>query len=95
MRYKIRPGIVRTKICDVWLLIPTREASEDCPHIMKLTLLSSIVWETIEKGKPMEDAVRAFRILLKKPDDMIHVKIQRIIDKFCEDGFLICEEDMH
>jgi hypothetical protein len=43
----------------------------------------------------MEDAVRAFRILLKKPDDMIHVKIQRIIDKFCEDGFLICEEDMH
>lgn len=89
MAYKARPGIVLTNICDVPLLIPTRAASESCPHIMRLSLLSTIVWKTIAEDMPMEDAVRAFQILLKASEEEVKARIQKIADELYAKGFLI------
>lgn len=92
MRYKIRPGITRTNICGVQVLVPTRKASEACPSLMRLNLISSIVWETIEKDLPMEKAKQACKILLRKPDNEVDARVQKILDHFYEKGFLIREE---
>ena len=89
MAYKARPGIVLTNICDVPLLIPTRAASESCPHVMRLNLLSTIVWKTFEQDMPMENAVRAFQIFLKTSDEEVKARIQKITDDLYEKGFLI------
>lgn len=93
MNYKIRHGIIRTKICGVQMLVPTREASEKCPNVMQLSLISSIVWETIEKNMPMEKAHQACKILLRKSDEEVDARIKTIIDHFCEKGFLVIEGD--
>ena len=92
MRYAARPGIICTKICNTQLLVLTRKASETCPHIMRLNLLSAILWETIEKDKPMEQAFRAFQILLKKPDDEIEERMEQILEQFLRNGFIIAQE---
>lgn len=89
MAYRTRPGIVMTNICGVLLLIPTRKAAESCTGMLKLSLLSSIMWETIEKSMPMEKAFQAFQILTKRSDDEVRAKMREVQESLCEKGFLI------
>ncbi len=89
MTYRTRPGIVKTEICGVHLLVPTREAAELCPNILRLKLTHAIVWDIISREGPVEDICRVFSILTKKPDKEVRTRVQKLLDDFCEKGFLI------
>lgn len=93
MNYSCRPGIVMTKICGVWLLIPTREASEQCPGVIRLTLPSVIFWGMLEKNKTQEDMSHAFKILTHKTDEEIQKMIDSMLDSFLKKNLLIAEDD--
>lgn len=91
MNYRVRSGIVNTKICNVRLLIPTRAASEYCPSILSLSFLSGMVWDMFEKGKSLEEIYNMYKILSKR-DDL--TRVNKVIDMFVEQGYLIvCQEN--
>ncbi|MBO4562905.1 MAG: hypothetical protein J5772_04755 [Clostridia bacterium] len=93
MYYKLRDGIVQTKICGVFMLIPTRRASEYCPHIQKVGLLLYAAIELLERGEPMEKVYRMYSILTKKPDDEVHKMVHDQLEELCAKGFLVKTED--
>lgn len=89
MNYVCRPGIVLTKICGQWLLIPTREASEHCPNVIHLSLPSVFVWRMIEKRKSREDIDKAIAILTHKDSGKVREITGSIIGRFIEKDLLI------
>ena len=93
MHYIVRPGIVRAKICGVYLLIPDRAASEVCPYVQRISLLVSAAVEVIEKGQPVENIYTIYRILTKKPEEEVRAKVDGLLADLCGKGFLIRVED--
>lgn len=92
MKYITRPGVVLTKVCGSYLLVPTRQASEHCPYIIRLTLLWVIAWNVLSKGDSIDAICKAHMILTKKPEDEVRKKIDVFLKALCDKGFLIAEE---
>ena len=93
MKLITRPGIVPVTICGVRLLIPTRAASEECPHMLRLNLLTTMIWNGLEKGKSPEEIRQALQILTKKPDQDVDALWERTVGGLLDKGFLIRVED--
>ena len=93
MHYIVRPGVVRTQICGVYLLIPDRKASEACPGVQRINFLLSAAVEELEKGHPVDNIYSFYRILSKKPEEEVRSKIDGILADLCDKGFLIRMED--
>ncbi len=89
MTYKYRQGIVRVRICGEHLLIPTREASEQCPEIIRLPLLSAAVLEEIEKGRDLSIISGMFQKLTGKTADDIDNRIEATLEDLCDRGYLM------
>ena len=92
MRYIQRPGIVKTEICGVSYLIPTRIASEECPRVLKLSLITAIAWEAVGKNKE-QDIYKVYGILSKKSEEEVQEKVEELLRGLSEKGFLIEAED--
>jgi hypothetical protein len=93
MKLVTRPGIVHVSICGVRLLIPTRAASEQCPHMLRLNLLTTMIWNGLDKGKSPEEIKNAIRILTKRPEQDVDNLWVRTVNSLLEKGFLIRVED--
>ena len=93
MKYILHPGIVRAKICGQYLLIPDRMASEEGIGILKLNLMTYTLFEAIERGDTLENLYKINQILTKKPMDYIVDKFDKLINGFCEKGYLIAVEE--
>ena len=88
-QYIPRPGIVRTKICGVHVLIPSREAFAHCSTIQRLPLLWAATWDGLANGKTLEETVQFHRILTKKSEEEILQRLETFYAALCEKGFLI------
>lgn len=89
MKYQCRKGIVRVQICGEYYLIPTREASEICPTITRLPLLSAAIWEEVEKGNNTDKLRFAFQTLTHKPEEEIQARIDGILEDLFQRGYLV------
>ena len=98
MSYKIRPGITHVNICGANLLIPTRAASVECPNVVRLGGLGSLLWGYVEGTLPRGLIVNLMTKTQKKPVAEIESQIDASLRDLCEKGFLIevpDEEDEH
>ena len=93
MRYVCRDGIVLTKICNIWLLIPTRKASEEAPLLMPLSFPALIVWTILQRGQPIEDSYRALSILTHKSTEELREPVDEILQMFLKKNLILAEED--
>ena len=94
MTYRIRPGIVRLKICDVDLLVATRAVWEQCPRVRPIPRLWSACWAIMEQeGRTDRDVVRTFMTLLRKPEEEIRATFDPIFQTLCAEGYLVPAED--
>ena len=88
-----REGIVLTKICGMYLLVPTRKASEHCKVIVPLSIFELMCWEGISKDKTVEELYtiteKAFR---RKPEDARRL-IDSAVDSLASRGCLIRQPD--
>ncbi len=89
MNYVPAPGIVRTTLCGMNVLIPTRQAFESCHTIFRLTLIGAIIWTGIEKNYPMEKVLEAYRIFSKKSDEELTAKVEEFCQALCRRGFAL------
>ena len=92
MEYTCRPGVVFCKICGESLLIPTREASEETPDIIRLSLPAVIVWKSIEQGKTFDHVSKLFSILMHHDEEKAEQALNQIIQSF-EERRLITKSD--
>ena len=88
MIYKLQPGIVDTSICGVYLLIPTRSASEVCPHIFRLSFLSELTWTLMKKEKPLEKIINIRTEFSRKTFKEEKERTEDLLRKLYEMGFL-------
>jgi hypothetical protein len=98
-QYKVRPGIVKTEICGVRLLVPTRQASEACPGVLRLSMMTDFAWtllcNTEDPGEAVEKIRKVVALLSKAPDDVVIERVDRLLSGLCEKGFLIETEGPH
>ena len=92
-QYEVRPGIVKTEICGVRLLVPTRQASEACPGVLRLNMIADFAWtilcKTDDPGEAVEKIRKVVALLSKAPDDVVIKRVERLLSELCERGFLI------
>ena len=93
MIYKVRPGIVCLRICDVDLLVATRAVWEQCPAVRPLPKSWAACWAVMEKGRTSEEAVAAFSRLFHKPEEEMQAKLDKAFDALYREGYLIEAED--
>ena len=93
MPYQLRPGVIKTSICGVWLLLATRSAAAACKQSRQLTLPEALCVDTVIKGLPEEHLKTALRIVTKLPDGEPEQELRRIFDVLVQEGWLLEEQD--
>ena len=91
--YKTRPGIVCTRICGKFVLIPSREASRSCATILPLPLIWAATWKALASGKTLEETVRFHQSFTKKSEAEVLEKLEEFYEMLYQKGFLIVEEE--
>lgn len=89
VKYRHRPGIVMVRICGEYLLVPTREASEICPQIIRLRLMPAALWEEIGKGNGTDKICFFYEKLSKKSKEEVEQQIETILRELYEKGYLV------
>ena len=92
MNYLPKKGIVLVKICDAYLLIPTRAASESCPGIASISGFEAILWRQMEKGAGYEDLLDLLSKFTMQPKEEAALRLEPMLKRLLESGFL-AEED--
>ena len=92
MNYKIRPGIVCLKVCGADLLVAARPAWEACPHVQPIPPFWASCWAMLEKGYTSEELIAAYAQLLKRSDEEVRPRLERVFQTLNDKGFLIAEE---
>ena len=92
MRYVPRPGVVLTKVCGASLLVPNREASQACPHIMRIKGFLVLDWKALVNGKELEVLYKGHEVLKRISYEEAVEEVDSSLAKLCEQGFLIAEE---
>lgn len=89
MNYKPRPGIVKTKLCGMNVLIPLREASACCASIQKLPMLWSATWDAFCRGSSIERSIPVHMLLTKKSEEECRRDLEQFCQTMVERGFFI------
>ena len=89
MNYIPRPGIVRTEICGVKVLIPSRLAAKECASILPISFFGAVIWAGIETDQPIENVLRICRLLTKKSDEELIAGIEEYCAKLVEKGYAL------
>lgn len=89
MNYRPRPGIVKTKLCGMNVLIPQREASDFCASIQRLPFIWSVAWEVFSKGVTTEDFLPIYQAFMKKTPEESRQDVELFCKTMAERGFLI------
>lgn len=89
MKYKLRPGVTQVNICGANLLIPTRAAAAECPNVVRLGRMGSLLLGYVEGTLPRGLVVNLMSKTQKKPLPEIEAQIDASLRDLCEKGFLI------
>lgn len=92
MKYQTNPAVVKTTVCGMDLLIPTRAAFPECRAIHYLPWFWSQAWDAIEKGRPIENLIKGYQLITRKPEELARSEFQTFLDTLCAEGHLIIEE---
>lgn len=89
VNYRPRPGIVKTKLCGMQVLIPCREASSWCTSIQRLPLIWSVAWESFSQGVTVEKFIPIYAAFTKKPPEECRENVELFCRTMVERGFMI------
>ena len=93
MAYKIRPSIVRVRICGKDLLVAKRSVWEECPRVRIIPKLWAACWAVMENDRTDQDVVAAFAGLLNKSEDEVRERFDKIFRTLYDENYLIKTEE--
>ena len=88
MRYVPRSGVTLTKICDVFFLVSTRDASEHCPIISHPGIFELMCWEGVTKGKTADELCAVTERAFKRTPEQAKRIIGNALGSLVEKGYL-------
>lgn len=89
MTYKARPGVTLIKVCGTFLLAPTRAASKECPHVMRLSTLGWMLWQLLMKGRDQQGLYLVYSAFSGRTDKDVEQDVAEFVTSLCDNGFLI------
>lgn len=93
MKYKTNPAVVKTKICGMDLLIPTRAAFPGCRAVHYLPWFWSQAWDALEKGLPVENLIKGYQLISRKPEELARSEFRDFLETLCAEGHLIVVDE--
>ena len=75
------------------MLIPSREASAYCRHILKLPVLWAATWDLIGVENEDEKILYVQRVFTRAPDEKIRTSVEQFCSAMAERGYLIPVEE--
>lgn len=93
MEYRPREGIELVKVCDTFLLVPTRVASAACPNIARLGFFDAIIWKRLQKGARVDELCAFLGAVQFKDADSVRERVVSRLKALHEKGFLIAAEE--
>lgn len=93
MEYKVRPGVVRVRICDTDILTAKREIWDQVPTVAPLPRMWAYAWFLIERYGSSDKALESMSVVLKKSVEELREQFAPFFDKMTQLGFLIPAED--
>lgn len=93
MKYRKRPGVVHTVICNTHVLIPNRAAAEHCRTMLRMPLLWAYTWDQFDQPEAQEKLMHVHRVLTKADDATIRKSMDSFFASMAEHGYLIPEEE--
>lgn len=92
MKYRIRDGVVLTKICDEYLLISSKEARPYCPSVTQINDTAAYIWEMLEKGMDTNEMIMAVLSEFELDEDTdIYAMLSEYIDTLKSNRFIVEE----
>ncbi len=89
MKYKVRDGIVLSKICDEYLLISGKDAREYCPSVTQINETGAYIWKMLEKGIDTNEMVMSILSEFELDEDAdIYVMLNEYTDLLKRNGFI-------
>lgn len=68
-KYRTRPGIILTSICDEYFLVATKENLPHCPYITELNETSAFMWKKLETVADLNTLIEAVKEEYEVDDD--------------------------
>ena len=92
MKYKIRDGIVLSKICDEYLLISGKEARKSCPSVTQINDTGAYIWKMLEAGMDENEMIMEILSEYELDEDTdISDMMNEYINVLKNNGYLIEE----
>lgn len=88
-KWKTRPGIVLTCVCDEPMLVATAEARGLCPYVKQLNSTGAYYWSLLEKGLGLEEMASEASAAYGVPQERILPGLEAYIKMLAEAGYLI------
>jgi len=94
MRYKVKPGIILTNICDEHFLVSCKEARIDSPYITKINETAAYIWQQLCKGSTDIEILESIKnnYEIEKPDQIEKI-IKQYIDLLIENNMIVIKEE--
>ncbi|MDO4413695.1 MAG: hypothetical protein Q4C20_01315 [Erysipelotrichaceae bacterium] len=92
MKYKFHEGIVYTVICNVHMLVATRNVWDQFPAVKELSALQACFWRGISEGMDEEELMNAIHLPSKMNLDTVRQRYHLFVNKMVDEGYLIPEE---
>ena len=92
MIYHVRPGVVRTTICEVNMLLATRQAENVGGSVRFLNLLEAVAVEILEKQEPISQMQEVLMILTKCTQEEAKDRSNAIYSTLAKEGWILAED---
>lgn len=93
MKYKFHEGIVYTRICNVHLLVATRNVWDQFPSVKEVSALQGCFCQSIEEGMDEEEMMNAIRLPAKMDRETVRNRYRLFIKNLLDEGYLVSEEE--
>ncbi len=92
MKYKFHEGIVYTDICNIHMLVATRNVWDQFPAVRELSALQACFCRGILQGMDEDQLMNAIHFPEKMDLETVRKRYRLFVSKMADEGYLIPEE---
>ena len=93
VRYKTRPGVILTSICEEYVLVAAKSLLPSCPYVTEINETSAFLWKNLVSGATLAQLEAAVTDAYEV-DDLSQVReaISGFVQQMMELNYLLSEE---
>lgn len=80
---------MKTKLCGMNVLIPSRSVCQVCSSVQRLPMLWAATWDAMCRDVPLEDTINFHMMLTHKSREEVLANYERFCEELYRKGFMI------